>query len=131
MTNFFRYSNSGKPAFAPKFKKKGKKDAFRYPQGVKVRQSRVYLPKIGWVRYRASRPIEGTILQATIKREGPHWFVCLACEVNLTDVDPIPVSDEKAVGIDVGLKTFATLSDGTEIENPKFLRVAQRQLSKA
>ena len=83
------------------------------------------------MKYRDSRPVEGTILQATIKREGEHWFVSLACEVELPDPTPIAAPEERAVGVDVGLKSFAVLSDGTEIENPRFLKAALAKLKKA
>jgi len=130
--NFFRRVKSGETPGFPRFKRKGQKDAFRYPQGVKIDSTgRVYLPKIGWVKYRDSRPVEGTILQATIKREGEHWFVSLACEVELPDPTPIAATEERAVGVDVGLKSFAVLSDGTEIENPRFLKTALAKLKKA
>ena len=127
---FLRVKKGEKPGF-PRFKKKGLKDSFRYPQGIKVQDGKVFLPKIGWVRYRDSRPIEGEVLQATVKREGGHWFVCLACRVELPDPASIPITENRAVGIDVGLKTFAMLSDGTEIENPRFLAKALAKLRKA
>ena len=133
---FRRVQNGATPGF-PRFKRKGRNDAFRYPQGVKVHHSKVFLPKIGWARYRDSRPVEGRILQATVKREGPYWFVSLACEVELPDSQPVALETTRVVGIDVGLKTFATLSDGMAIENPLFLaqalaalRQAQRSLSR-
>lgn len=129
--HFFRRVKAGEVPGFPRFKKKGQKDAFRYPQGVKVKDGRVYLPKIGWVKYRDSRAVEGKILQATIKREGEHWFISLACEVELPAPAPASTTEEKAVGIDVGLKSFAVLSDGTEIENPRFLRTALAKLKKA
>lgn len=129
--HFFRRVKTGEAPGFPKFKKKGQKDAFRYPQGVKVEGGRVYLPKIGWVRYRDSRPVEGRILQATVKREGEHWFICLACEVDLPDTPPLSITKERAVGIDMGLKSFAFLSDGTEIENPRFLMTVLAKLRRA
>lgn len=129
--HFFRWVMAGDVPGFPRFKKKGQKDAFRYPQGVKVEGGRVFLPKIGWVKYRDSRPVEGKILQATIKREGEHWFISLACEVEVPDPAPVAVTEEGAVGIDVGLKSFAVLSDGTEIENPRFLRLALAKLKRA
>lgn len=129
--HFFRRLKNGETPGFPQFKKKGQKDAFRYPQGVKVKDGGVYLPRIGWVTYRDSRPVEGKILQATIKREGKHWFVSLACEVELPDALPVPITEERAVGIDVGLKRFAVLSDGTEIANPHFLKGVLARLKKA
>lgn len=129
--HFFRRVRDGKAPGFPKFKKKGRRDSFRYPQGVKVGEGRVYLSKIGWVKYRNSRPVEGRILQATIKREGEHWFISLACEVEVPDPAPVAVTEGSAVGIDVGLKSFAVLSDGTEIENPRFLKKALAKLRRA
>lgn len=128
--HFFRRVKAGETPGFPKFRKKGRKDAFRFPQGVKVNDSRVYLPKIGWVRYRESRALEGRICQTTIKREGERWFVHLACEVNLPAPPPVAVTEEGSVGIDVGIKRFAVLSDGTEIENPRFLAKALAKLKR-
>jgi putative transposase len=129
--HFFRRVKSGEAPGFPRFKKKGQKDAFRYPQGVKASHGRVFLPKIGWVKYRDSRPVEGKILQATLKREGEHWFVSLACEVEVPNPAPVVVTEQRAVGIDVGLKSFAVLSDGTEVENPRFLGKALTKLKRA
>jgi putative transposase len=129
--NFFRRVKCGESPGFPRFKKKGQKDAFRYPQGVKAESGRVFLPKIGWVKYRDSRPVEGKILQATIKREGEHWFVSLACEIELPNPASVPVTKKRAVGIDVGLKSFAVLSDGTEIKNPRILKSALAKLKRA
>jgi putative transposase len=104
--NFFE-----KRADFPKFKKKGQSDSFRYPQGVKLDQgnSRVFLPKLGWIRYRNSREVMGEVRNATISRSCGKWFVSIqtAREVE----QPIPQGG--VVGIDMGIARFATLSDGT------------------
>jgi putative transposase len=133
---FRRIKNKEVPGF-PKFKKKGLKDSFRYPQGVKVKDGMVFLPKIGWVTYYDSRLIEGTIAQTTIKKEGIHWFVTIVCEIEIEDPLKKPIVLEKAIGIDLGISHFATLSDGTTIKNPRYLKNAllrlkhaQRQLSR-
>jgi putative transposase len=129
--HFLRRVKMGeKPGF-PRFKKKGRKDSFRYPQGINLQHGKVFLPRIGWVRYRDSRAIEGEVLQASVKREGEHWFVCLACKLELPDPASVAVTENRAVGIDVGLKNFAMLSDGSEIENPRFLTKALARLRKA
>lgn len=125
---FFRRLKSGKVSGFPRFKKKGQKDSFRYPADVKVEPQRVYLPKIGWVRYINSRPLEGKLLQTTVKRDGRHWFVSFVCKLDLPTPSQPESVVERAVGIDLGLKSYAVLSDGTEIENPKFLRRALRKL---
>lgn len=129
--HFFRRLKRGTASGFPRFKRKGLKDAFRYPQRVKVKNNRVFLPKIGWVRYRNSRPIEGRLLQATIKREGDHWFICIVCDVEVASAPQTPTEASSVVGIDVGLKRFATLSEGTAIENPRFFRYARAELKSA
>lgn len=140
--NFFQNLKEGKKLGFPRFKCKGVRDSFRYPQGVKIQESNVYLPKIGWIKFRKSREIEGQIKQTTIRREGDQWYVSFSTEQEVVDPVPAPITEEKAVGIDVGLKTFATLASGMEnratyIPNPRYLmqflprlRVLNRRLSK-
>ena len=140
--NFFQNVKTGKKPGFPRFKCKGLRDGFRYPQGVNIDNDRVYLPKIGWVKFRKSREIEGEIKQTTIRREADHWYVSFSTERELPDPIPAPVSEERAVGIDMGLKTFATMATGpnhhpTYIPNPRFLtrflprlQVLSRRLSK-
>lgn len=95
----------------PVFKKKGFADGFRYPQGFKLDEanSRIYLPKLGWVCYRQSRGIEGTPKQVTVSRASGHWYVSIQTEIEIgTPRHPASSS----VGIDLGVARFATLSDG-------------------
>lgn len=124
---FRRVKKKEKPGF-PKFQKKGNKDSFRYPQGVKCKGGKVFLPKIGSVSYRDSRAIEGVIRQATIKREGKHWNIHIACELEV-DIQKVPVSENNAVGIDLGIKNFAYLSDGQVIENQRILNGYLKKLA--
>ncbi len=140
--NFFQNVKTGKKPGFPRFKCKGVRDSFRYPQGIKVEGENVYLPKIGWVRFRKSREIEGEIKQTTILREGEHWYVSFSTEREIVDPAPVPLQEERTVGIDMGLKTFATMATGTAnkpiyVSNPRFLtqylprlRVLARRLSK-
>lgn len=109
----------------PKFKKKGIGDSFRYPSSVKVDQSRVWLPKIGWVRYWDSRPISGKIKQATVTKRGAHWFVSILCEI---ERDIPAANNNPPVGIDLGIARFATLSDGTFFEPLNAFRKIERRL---
>ncbi len=123
----------------PRFKSK-KKDQprFRIPQRVKVEGSKVYIPKVGWVAIRQSQPIDCPVKGATFKRDTQgHWYVTLTAEFEMPDVPLPPANPERVVGIDLGLKDFAVLSDGTRIAPPKFyrkvlskLRRAQRALSR-
>ena len=140
--NFFHNVKVGKKPGFPRFKCKGIRDSFRYPQGVKVEEDNVYLPKIGWVKFRKSRDIEGAIKQTTILREGEHWYVSFSTEWEIPDPALAPICEERAVGIDMGLKHFAVMASGcdnkpTYISNPRLftrylprLRVLAKRLSK-
>jgi putative transposase len=140
--NFFQNIKLGRKPGFPRFKCKGLRDSFRYPQGVKVEGDSVYLPKIGWVRFHKSRDIEGAIKQTTIRKEGEHWYIAFSTEIEIPDPNLAPIHEERAVGIDVGLKTFAAMAAGTcnqsdYVPNPRFftqclprLRVLAKRLSK-
>ena len=108
-SNFF-----AKRADFPRFKKKGQSDSFRYPDPKQIRldqaNSRLFLPKLGWVRYRKSRNVLGTVKNVTVSQSGGTWSVSIQTE--RTVEPPIPTSTS-AVGIDLGIARFATLSDGT------------------
>lgn len=96
----------------PVFKKKGQHDSFRYPQGFKVDQdkSKVFLPKIGWVSYRNSRKVVGDAKNITVSRKGAHWYISIQTEYQ---AELLAHKSTSIVGIDMGIKQFATLSDGT------------------
>jgi len=96
----------------PKFKRKGMADSFRYPQGFKVDQdkSKVFLPKIGWVSYRNSRKVIGEAKNITVSRKGKHWTISIQTEY---EAELLAHKSTSIVGIDMGIKQFATLSDGT------------------
>jgi putative transposase len=117
----------------PRFKRrKDTRQSFRIPQRVKVEDGRVYVPKIGWIKIRQSQPIDCPTKSATFKRDAcGNWFVCLVAEFELPDREAPKVKLEDVAGGDVGLNTFLTLSDGTEIENPRFYRKAARKLRRA
>lgn len=101
-----------KRAAFPRFKKKGQHDSFRYPQGVKLVQgnSRVFLPKLGWLKYRNSREVIGTVKNVTVSQSAGQWFVSIQTE---RDVDTPLHASPLAAGIDMGVVRFATLWDGT------------------
>lgn len=121
--NFF----AGRSNF-PKFKKRGVRDSITFPQGFKVEQhnSRVYLPKIGWVRYRNSRRVEGKMKSVTITVKCGKYFVSVLTEQEL--IQPIPKGGE--VGVDLGIVRFATLSDGTYFEPLSSFKKSKAQLAK-
>lgn len=129
--NFFR-----KRAAFPRFKKRGQNDAFRYPQGVKLDQenSRIFLPKLGWMRYRNSRQVTGVVKNVTVSQSCGKWYISIQTESEVsTPVHP----SASMVGLDAGVAKLATLSDGTVFEpvnsfqkNQKKLARLQRQLSR-
>ena len=115
----------------PRFKKKGRHDAFRYPDPLQFvvddRHGRVKLPKLGWVRYRRSRAVAGTLKQLTISRCGGHWFVSIQTELEVAE--PVhPASS--AVGVDVGVAKFAALSTGATFAPVNSLRKHQKKLAR-
>lgn len=110
------------------FKKKGTRDSFRYPQGFSIENDKIYLPKIGYVRFIKSQDIEGTLKQVTVKKDVDGWFVCIATQI-ISDGSKATITEENAVGIDLGLLSYAQLSDGTVIDNPRFLRIDLEKLA--
>lgn len=94
---------------------------------IAVLGNQLKLPKLGFVRFAKSREVKGRILNATIRRNpAGKYFVSLLVE---TEADPIKKTGS-SVGIDVGLKDFAVLSDGTIYKNPKFFRSLEKKLAR-
>jgi putative transposase len=118
----------------PRFKSK-KRDArrFRIPQRIQIKGGKVYVPKVGWVRIRQSRDIDGKIKGATFRREADgHWYVSLTVEFEMPDA-ALPAPDPaKTIGIDLGLIDFATPSDGSPpIPAPRFYRKGEQKIRRA
>lgn len=125
--NFFR--NPGKVGF-PKFKpKRAGRKSYRTNRIAIVDGRHVRLPKLGTVKARISRPVEGRVLSATVKQvPSGKYFVTICC----TDV-PGPAAREGSVGmlgIDAGVHDMATCSDGTRVANPKHLARSERRLAR-
>ena len=126
----------------PNFKsKKASKQSFSIPQNTRVKfdEGRVYIPKFRQgIKTRFHRKFEGLVKTSVITRTSTgKYYISILVEVNEVDATPKPISENKAVGIDLGIKTFAVLSDGTEIQNHKYLKCSikkvkrlQRSLSK-
>lgn len=113
----------------PRFKKKGKsRDSFRFPayqENIIVEGRRIKLPSLGWVNFRKSREIEGTIKNATISRRGDHWFVSVQTEREV----PAPVHPSTStVGIDMGISKFAALSTGEVVRPLNSFRILEKKL---
>ena len=93
----------------PRKKRKYQHASFRYPQGVKLDNRRIYLPKLGWVGFFKSREIAGKVRNATVSYRAGHWYVSIQVEQEL----PEPVHPSRSdVGIDLGVANFAALSNG-------------------
>lgn len=111
----------------PKFKSKNKKQSIRYSQWFKVGNKQVYLPKVGWVKAVIHRPIEGEMKNCTVsKTKSGKCFVSIVCTVEIDE----PVFEGDHIGVDLGIKDFATLSNGEKIDNPKWLRSFEKKLAK-
>src|SRR6266498_4933010 len=114
----------------PRFKSFGRYDSMTYPQygnGVRIEGDRLILSKIGAVKLVLHRPIEGTPKTVTLTRSATgKWYACLSCEVATHPLEPT----EQIVGVDVGLASFATLSNGEQIENPRFYRKDEADLKR-
>ena len=125
-TNFF-----AKRADFPRFKKKGMGDSFRYPDAKQFKidagNSRVFLPKLGWIRYRNSRELLGAAKNITVSSNGGKWFVSIQTEREIAE--PVHPSDS-IIGIDVGITRFATLSDGSFIEPLNTFRKHEQRLAR-
>ncbi|GCE09799.1 transposase [Dictyobacter aurantiacus] len=126
---FFRRVQNGEKAGYPRYQGRDRYHSFCYPQsGFSLEGNRLVLSKIGHLKIKVHRPVQGTIKTCTIKREGDCWYVCFACEIEATLEKHTPYTDE-AVGIDLGLCHFAALSTGDIIENPRFFRQAEKKIT--
>jgi len=122
--NFFK----GNSDF-PTFKKKSQGGGFRYPQGFELDQSnsRIKLPKLGWLRYRKSRTIEGLVKNVTLSSKSNRWFMSVQTERTvIQEIHPATTS----IGIDVGITRFATLSDATFFASLNSFKQNQTKLAK-
>lgn len=134
--NFFRGIKQGQKIGYPKFKsKKDRRKSYKSKQSIYVNENTIQLPKLGLVKCRVSRQIQGRILSATVSQTpSGKYYVAVCC----TDVDIVPLEKTgKSVGIDVGIHDLAATSDGVKYTNPKHyekslnkLARLQRQLSR-
>ncbi|VWC69624.1 DNA-cytosine methyltransferase [Burkholderia lata] len=122
----------------PKFKKCGQRDSFRYPDPKQFRldqpNGRIFLPKLGWMRLRLSRPVPGELRNATVSFNAGKWCVSIQTEREVEQ--PVPHATS-VIGIDVGIARFATMSDGTFVaplnsfkKHEARLRRCQRAMSR-
>ena len=122
---------------APVFKRRGRSESFRYSGGSDIRldqtNGRLLLPQLGWLRYRNSREVLGRVINVAVSASAGKWFGSI---LTVREIEP-PLRSGPAVGIDMGVVRFATLSDGTFYtplnsfrRHERALAIAQRHLSR-
>jgi len=128
---FFSRVKAGRKAGYPRFRSRRRYDTLTFPaygDGCRLRPNgRLYLQGAGEIKVKLHRPVDGVIKTVSVKREAGRWYALFSCEV---EPAALPPSDE-AVGIDLGLTTFAVLSDGSEIANPRYARKAAAAVRRA
>jgi putative transposase len=117
----------------PKFKSKNKNDfSFTIPQGTHIIENKLYIPKVKQgIKIKQHRELDGKIKTVTIsKNPVGQYFVTILLEENSNLIKPKKVKKETAIGIDLGIKDFAVMSDGERISNPKYLKKKLKRLKK-
>ena len=122
--NFF-----AKRADFPRFKKKGLSSSFRFPQGCKLDQAnnRIFLPKLGWMHYRNSGEVLGEVKNVTVSHSCGHWYISVQTEREVSEAKHPSTS---AIGVDMGIAQFATLSDGHVFAAVNSFKQKQKQLAR-
>jgi len=112
----------------PQFKKKGIHDSFYIGnESIKLDGKRLKLPKLGWIRMREALRFSGKVISATVSRVAAKWFVSLNVEL---DQSPWSCESQAGVGVDLGVKTLATLSNGDTWQAPKPLKGFKKKLKR-
>ena len=119
----------------PRFKSKhAHYQSYQIPQNVSVdyNAQRVFLPKfLEGIKCKFDRQFEGEIRTSTISKTATgRYFISILVGAEDSIPNKAPIDENKAVGVDLGIKTFATLSDGTEIQNPRYLKKALKRLKR-
>ncbi len=128
---FFRRLKAGEKPGYLRFRASTRYTSFAYKEfgnGATLDNGFLVLSKIGRIALRWSRPLEGTPKTVTISREADGWYVCFSCAD--IPVESLPPTGQET-GIDVGLASFATLSNGEHIFNPRWYASAERRLKTA
>jgi putative transposase len=112
----------------PRFQGRNRYNSFTYPQaGFKIEDGKINLSKIGNIKIIQHREIEGKIKTCTIKKDIDQWYVTLATEM---EKPILRVKTERSIGIDMGLSSLLTLSNGDQIEPLEFLRISEKKLTR-
>lgn len=129
-TAFFRRARLGETPGFPRVKGNGAYDSLGFKEfgnGVSFRRGNLYVSKIGEIKGKFHREIQGTPKTATLRRQSGKWFVCIACEALPASLPPCA----DAIGLDAGLNSFLALSNGEFVKNPRFFRRGEKALVKA
>jgi len=124
---FFRRCKTGETPGYPRFKGKDRYNSFTYPQsGFKIEENRLKLSKIGSIKIKQHREMEGKIKTCSIKREADQWYVVFSVDMGKSPEKVRPVT---SIGIDVGLNSCVTLSNGEQYDSPTYYRKSERSLA--
>jgi putative transposase len=125
---FFRRIKTGDTPGFPRFKSKDRFNSITFPSygnGVRLKNSKLYIQNIGSVRIKLHRKLEGNIKTVAIKKQNGYFYAAFSCD----NVAPKTLSSNSAeIGIDVGIKSFAAMSNGEIIDNPKYLKQSEDKL---
>ncbi len=121
----------------PVYKNRSGKRSYQADNGqgtVDVYKKRINLPKIGWIRMREELQWTGEITKVVVSRKNDRWFVSITVrrlDSNNYKYQPPLFDDKQPIGVDVGINTLATCSDGTTFDNPRPLKRYERKLARA
>lgn len=119
---FFRRTKAGETPGFPRFKSRDRYKSFSLTAVPVIDGTKVIIPKLGLVKFHRYRPLKGAPRDASVRLDSRGWWVCIQCDLGNAPIKCKPVS---VAGVDVGLETFATLSTGEKIQNPRFLRKSE------
>ena len=114
----------------PRFKKRGHRQSYTTDeQAVKVKEKRIKLPKIGWVKMFQELRLKGEIIRVTISKIAHRWFVSITVDTGTPNA-PCDTRGLPVIGIDVGINSLATLDNGKHYDNPRPLKHYERKLAR-
>ena len=117
-TGFFKHKRG-----FPNYKSKYKKQSFQLPQGVRLTENQIFIPKLKLVDIALSRPLKGTIKTVTVSKTPTNkYFVSILTENDISLPKKKPITEQTTVGLDLGIKDFCITSDGRKFENQGFLK---------
>ena len=125
---FFRRIKQGDTPGFPRFKSKNRFHSITFPaygDGIKIKNGKLYIQNVGHIRIKLHRDLEGKIKTVTIKRQNGRFYTSFSCDDVPQNILP---ASTKEIGIDVGIKSFAVMSDGQIIDNPKYLKQSEDKL---